>query len=306
MVMKISLISIVIMVLLFHSCTFKDEWSPEDSSILFSSNRSGNSEIYIKNPDDTTWINLTKNGANDNWPALSPDEKKIVFQSTRSGKLDVWIMDKDGSNPRRLTTRPDSDYLPVFTPDGKSITFTSWRTESRDEDRAPHIYIMNADGSAQRRLVERNMGTSSSVSWHSSGSRLIFAGKTDGNSAEIFEADKNGNIINQLTNANLYSGSAEYSPDDSKIVYYQDDGTTSKIMMMNSDGTGNTVIVAEGKNYYPHWSPDGSWITYSKVVPGTNDKTIDIYAVSISDTSEQIKIVSSSFRDSEGRWLLSD
>ena len=303
MVMKISLISLVIMILLIHACTLKRGWSPEDSSMLFSSNRNGNSEIYIINPDDTVWINLTQNSANDNWPSPSPDGSKIVFQSTRSGKLDIWVMDKDGSNPKRLTTRPDSDYLPGFTPDGKSITFTSWRTETRDEDRAPHIYIMNADGSAQRRLVERNMGTSSGVSWDSSGSKFIFAGKTSQNVAEIFEADKNGNIINQLTNAGLYSSSADYSPDDSKIVYYQDDGTASKIMVMNSDGTGSKVIVAHGKNYYPHWSPDGKWVTWSKIIPDTGDKVIDIYAVSLADTARQIKIVGSKFRDAEGRWL---
>ena len=133
-------ILIFLTIILIQSCTQNKVWSPESSGILFSSNRNGNLEIYTKQANDTSWINLTANDAGDNWPVWSPDGNKIVFQSTRSGKLDVWIMNNDGTDQRRLTSRPDHDYRPSITPDGTQITFTSWRTESRDEDRAPHIY----------------------------------------------------------------------------------------------------------------------------------------------------------------------
>ena len=144
-------------------------------------------------------------------------------------------MNKDGSDQHRLTSRPDQDYLPSFTPDGTQITFISWRTESRDEKRAPHIYIMNSDGTNQTRLVDDSPNTSSAVSWHPSGKRFLFTKKFNGSGAEIIEADHEGNILNQLTNDNLNNGSAEYSPDGLKIVYHQDDGINSKIIIMNSD-----------------------------------------------------------------------
>ncbi len=300
--MKISRISIVIMILIIHSCTFEGEWSPEDSSLLFSSNRDGNSEIYIKNPDDTTWINLTDNNANDNWPVWAPDGNKIAFQSSRTGKLAVWIMNRDGSGLRQLTTRADNDYLPSFTPNGSQITFLSWRTESREEKRAPHIYIMNSDGSAQRRLVDKSTNTSSRVSWHPSGQRFVYASKTDENSVEIMEADRDGNFLKQLTRDNLISSAAEYSPDGTKIAFYQDDGTKSDIIVMNADGTNKIAVISDGKNYYPHWSPDGQWITFTKQAVGSNEQNYDIYAVSIADRSEIIKIIGSSYRDTEGSW----
>jgi Tol biopolymer transport system component len=299
--MRKALAFIFVMIIFIQSCA-PDGWSPEDAGILFSSNRSGNLEIYTKHADDTTWINLSRNDAGDNWPVWSPDGNKIVFQSTRSGKLDIWIMNKDGSDQKQLTRRADQDYLPSFTPDGTRITFTSWRTESKDEDRAPRIYIMNSDGSNQTRLVEKSPNTSTGVSWHPSGTRFLFTEKTDDGAGEIVEADNNGNFLNQLTNDNLYSGSAEYSPDGLKIVFYQDDETISKIIVMNSNGSGRSTIVDDGKNYYPHWSQDGKWITYSKTVPGTDDKDIDIYAVSLEGTSPPVKIIGSGSRDSEGRW----
>lgn len=289
--------------LLLQACTFLDGWSPEKSGLIFTSNRSGNPEIYLRERGDTTWINLTSNSAADNWPSLSPDGNRIVFQSTRSGKLDIWIMNRDGSALKRLTTRSDHDYLPSFTPDGNQITFTSWRTESKDERRTPHIYIMNTDGTAQRRLVEKPTKTSTGVSWHPSGTRFVFSRKLDGNATEIFEADRDGNINNQLTNANLQSSAAEYSPDGTRIAYYEEDDNSSRIIVMNSDGTGKTTIVNDGKNYYPRWAPNGEWITYSKVTPGTGDKEINIYTVALIDTSKQIEIVGHSARNVEGRWF---
>ena len=303
--MRKTLLLVFVMIILIQSCT-PDGWSPEDSGILFSSNRNGNLEIYTKQPDDTSWVNLSSNNAGDNWPVWSPDGNNIIFQSTRSGKLDIWIMKKDGSDQKRLTSRPDQDYLPSFTPDGTRITFTSWRTESRDEKRAPRIYIMNSDGSNQTRLVEKSPNTSSGVSWHPSGNRFLFTKKINDSVGEIIEADNNGNFLNQLTNDNLYNGAAEYSPDGLKIAFHQDDESTSKIITMNSDGAGQSILVDDGKNYYPHWSPDGKWITYSKIIPKTNEKNIDIYAVSVDGSSSPVKIVSSSFRDSEGRWHLSN
>lgn len=300
--MRKASIFIFVMIILIQSCGDPGGWSPENSGILFSSNRNGNLEIYKLQADDTSWVNLTGNAAADNWPVWSPDGKKIVFQSTRSGKLDIWIMNKDGSDQQRLTSRSDHDYRPSFTPDGTKITFTSWRTESRDEKRAPHIYIMNYNGTNQTRLVDDSPNTSSGVSWHPSGKRFLFTKKINDNAAEIIEADQEGNILNQLTNDNLINGSAEYSPDGLKIVYHQDDGNRSKIIIMNSDGSDKSIIIDDGKNYNPRWSPNGKWITYSKTIPDTGDKDIDIYAVLVSGKSPPVKIVSSRFRDSEGSW----
>jgi TolB protein len=211
-------------------------------------------------------------------------------------------MNRDGSGLKQLTTRADNDYLPSFTPDGSQITFISWRTESRDEKRSPHIYIMNSDGSGQRRLVEKSTNTSSGVSWHPSGQKFVYASKVNETAVEIMEADRNGNLLNQLTRDNLLSSSAEYSPDGLKIAFHQNDGTTSKIIVMNADGTSKSAVINEGMNYYPHWSPDGSWITFTKQAAGSDEQDYDIYAVSISNVSEVIKIIDTSYRDTEGSW----
>lgn len=284
------------------SCSSDHSWLPENSEIVFTSNVSGNSEIYLKKGTDTTWINLSQNEAGDNWPVWSPDGKKVLFQNTRNGKLDIWIMNKDGSEQKQLTTNEEHDYLPSFTPDGKKITFTSWRTEREGEERSPHIYIMNSDGSDQKRLIEESLKTSAGASWHPDGEKFLFTKKVREIGADIFEADKFGKIIRQLTNDTLYSGGAEYSPDGSKIIFTQDYGDSTNIIIMNSDGTNLNTLIKGGMNYYPHFSPDGNWIIYTKIIPDTDDKDLDIYAISIEDNSKEILLVRSEKREAEGKW----
>ena len=284
------------------SCSSEKKWMPENSELLFMSNVNGNGEIYLKKGSDTTWFNLSQNEAGDNWPVWSPDGKQILFQSSRNGKLDIYVMNKDGSDQKQLTTNEDHDYLPSFTPDGKKITFTSWRKENESEERAPHIYIMNSDGTEQKRLIEEPLKTSAGASWHPNGEKFLFTKKVMEKGADIFEADKNGKILRQLTNDSIYSGGAEYSPDGSKIVFTQDYGDSTQIILMNDDGTDSRIIIKGGLNYYPHFSPDGAWIVYTKVLPYTDEKDLDIYAIAIKDNSKEILLARSKKREAEGRW----
>jgi len=56
-------------------------------------------------------------------------------------------MNADGSNPVRLTSPPGKDGHPSWSPDGKQITF------HRTVLGHGQVYVMNADGSAVKRLT---------------------------------------------------------------------------------------------------------------------------------------------------------
>ena len=80
----------------------------QNGLIAFASNRDGNFEIYVMNPDGSGQTNITNNPASDNYPAWSPDGSKIAFSSDRDGNAEIYVMNADGSGVRRVADRPSA------------------------------------------------------------------------------------------------------------------------------------------------------------------------------------------------------
>lgn len=146
--------------------------------VLFETNRDGNLEIYLMNPDGSQPMNLTNHPDTDTFAAWSQDGTKIAFVSRRDGNNEIYVMNADGSNPTNLTNHPDSDYFPVWSPDGNRIAFTTDR-----EITAPllsidamaiipefnlEIFVMNANGSRQIN-VSNHAGWDGFPSWSPDG-----------------------------------------------------------------------------------------------------------------------------------------
>jgi len=275
---------------------------PPEADLVFSSNRGGNSEIYLLPTGSSDWINLTNHPGGDNWPVWSPDGSRIAFQSDRGGSLDVWVMDADGSNPQQLTTDPEADYLPVWSPDGSQLTFASWRREPGDTIRANHIYRMNADGTGQVRLFPDSPGTSADAAWAPGGSGWVLSRKTGEEPTDVFILDDSGAVIGRLTEDDASNGTAAFSPDGTKIVYYADRGEVSELVIAASDGSEPRTLLGRGQNYYPRWSPDGRWIVFTAVVSPGQTKDLDVMAIPADGTARPVTLAGGPGREAEGRW----
>jgi eukaryotic-like serine/threonine-protein kinase len=58
-------------------------WSPDGTLLAFTSNRSGNFQIYVRRIEGGQEVNITNDPAQDIQPAFSPDGSSIAFASTR-------------------------------------------------------------------------------------------------------------------------------------------------------------------------------------------------------------------------------
>ncbi len=119
---------------------------PQSPRIAFASNRDGNGDIYLMDPDGSNVTRLTNDPAGARDPAWAPDGVRIAFASFRDGGPGIYVMNADGSDVVRLTN--EDDVNPAWSPDGQRIAFTSFRDPS-----ATSIYVMNADGSGVTRLT---------------------------------------------------------------------------------------------------------------------------------------------------------
>jgi WD40 repeat protein len=100
-------------------------YSPDGRQIVFSSNRSGNLDLWSVSRETGIVRRLTDDLADDWDPGFSPDGRKLIWSSTRSGNLEIWIANADGTAPRQLTRDGFAAENPTMTQDGRWIVYDS-------------------------------------------------------------------------------------------------------------------------------------------------------------------------------------
>jgi len=144
-------------------------WSPDDKLIVyihtddFDANENPvNEQVWVMNADGTNQHALTTDSPpKDQVPDWSPDGSRIAYASGTGDNEGIWLMNADGSGQKQLTgcrsgdaspCATGSDFGPVWAPDGTRIAFLRAFQALGTEDRP--IYVMNADGSDQHRLIQ--------------------------------------------------------------------------------------------------------------------------------------------------------
>ncbi len=105
-------------------------YAPDGKRIVFESNRSGSSEIWVCGSEGENPICLTSfHGPLAGSPSWSPDGKQIAIDCRPEGNADIYVFSSEGGGPaRRLTNDAAEDIVPSWSRDGRWIYFSSLRS----------------------------------------------------------------------------------------------------------------------------------------------------------------------------------
>jgi Tol biopolymer transport system component len=242
--------------------------------IVFESSRDGSGEIYVMNPDGSAQTRLTNNTANDTRPIWSPDGKKILFVSDRDSNINaLYAMNADGTEQARLSTGDEGIDLFDISPDGQKIAFMVYDFISVDltsGTAAQTIYVMNADGSAQTRLVSgQTYLASPAFAWSPDGQAITYISIND---EEVGISVINPDGSNETCLTNLNDLIFEWSPDGRRIAFTSHRDKNSEIYLMNADGSAQTRLTNSPEaDDTPAWSPDGKKIAFISARDGQRE-----------------------------------
>lgn len=148
-------------------------------------------------------------------------------------QYDVAALDPVTGKEMRLS-RDHASWDPAVSPDGKHVVFVSGRDGSWDEAGAYHtssLYLMDVDGSNQRRLVPGKHFED--PAWSPDGKWVAFAGDQDKRGANgIFVVRSDGTGMRKIMDTTGFERhhSPTWSPDGERIAFVYGGGESSGVI----------------------------------------------------------------------------
>ena len=224
--------------------------------LAFTYTKDKNRDIYLIDFKTLKVRPLISSPAADEYPSWSPDGQKIAFYSDRSGNAEIYTAKADGTELTRLTNNPGIDEDPDWSPDGRLIVFHSGRTK-----RGSALYIMNEDGSNQRKLPiskEKESGMNSVPQWSPRGTEIIYSTNEFWPGWDIGILD-----LREATNKIITSGyqsfcRGKWHPDGGSFAFSYGAGNKIDIWNFVKGAEKLTPLIERpGRDYDAEWSHDG-------------------------------------------------
>ncbi|PYM16474.1 MAG: peptidase M28 [Verrucomicrobia bacterium] len=201
--------------------------------------------------------------------------------------FDIFVGKRGGSRLRRLTSAWGYDAEASYSPDGKKIVFTSLRDaypleklSSEDRKRLEtdpayfgEIYIMNANGSGQKRLTF-TPGYDGGPFFSPDGKRILWRRfETNSINADIYTMKPDGSGVRRLTDFGCMSWAPYYHPSGRYVIFTANRLGFSNFELFIVDAAGEReplrVTFTDGFDGLPSFSPDGKKLCW------TSNRTAD-------------------------------
>jgi Tol biopolymer transport system component len=249
------------------------QFSSNGKKIVFTSNRSGSTEIWACDGDGSNPVQMTFfGGPNVGTPRWSPDGRQIAFDSTKEGNNHTFVLNVEGGLVRRLTTETSNDVRPSWSRDGRWIYFGSDRTGDSQVWKAPR------EGGPAVQVTKRG-GTEA---FESTDGKFVYYAQyhTPGIWRVPVEGGEETQVLDQ-------SGMGRWALADQGICFLDFRAPPIPVIKMYGFASGRVSMIRQFPKGTPldyvsesaiAVSPDGRWIIYTQLdQTGSNLMLVENY-----------------------------
>ena len=193
-------------------------------------------------------------------PNWTPDGTALIYNTSGrgEGRGRLYRFDLATRRPALIDTgfaiRNNNDHVLSF--DGTMLGISD---QSTDQGQST-IFTLPAGGGTPKRITP--LTPSYLHSWSPDGKYLLYTGGRNGE-FDIYRIASDGSGVEQrLTTAAGVDDGPEYSPDGRYIYFNSERSGRMQIWRMRADGSDQQQVTNDAHNsWFPHFSPDGKWIS---------------------------------------------
>jgi Tol biopolymer transport system component len=279
-------------------------WSPDGRQLVLAASPPEDYRLtlFVANPEGSGVRELRRTPDHLALPVWSPRGDKIAWDNHDDGYHEIWVMNADGSDPRKLT--PGHGFSdPVWSPDGRRIAYSDIRWAG-----GSWIYVMNADGSASKRVIRAESLPSLTIrpndplggapQWSAADQIGFYDGK------DIWLANPDGSGRRRAIEEAQSAGPFRFAPSGRTIAF--ESKTERGFELFVSDISGGSVrrlTDNEREDLRPSFSPDGKSLVFEGLLPAKDEDPgpRDIYVIN-ADGSGERNLTDSAVDESSPAW----
>jgi Tol biopolymer transport system component len=245
-------------------------WSPDGSMVAFTSNRTGNNDVWVVDAAGGTPRALTSWPSDESSPRWTPDGSGIYFLSDHESGLlpDLWLVPAAGGEPRRVTHS------------GKVF----------GADLIPHSpdLILTVLGDKAGEITKQRMTPDGTMHplWDRSNALGVALASPDGKSLAVFTIEQDGSrptwLLSLATGKarqilRTGEGALDWSPDGSRLLYTVGGAVPDLAILTIADSTVQRVTnTPDRREWGAKWTPDGESIVIAGGTSQNRMYTVDV------------------------------
>ena len=204
----------------------------------------------------------------------------LIYYVPLGERGEIWRADADGSNPQQLSVTGGNVSDFAASRAGDKIAFTA-QNEAGGRD----LWVMDRDGGNPQIWVNCAQDGCGEPAWSMDQNRIAYTrevyDRTSGGyqPAQVWTVEVENGETSQLYQSEFAFGhSPSFSPDGKNLASYDTNRDVIRILNLTTSQEAVVPRILPGSG---DWSPDGSQLIYTDVVPAENEPFVMVYLVKL-------------------------